>query len=120
MNRTKSSWIAKRCPTKSLVFRVKAVFNDVVVAEADDDQIIRIEGNSYFPPSAIKAELFTKTDLHTTCHWKGEASYYSLEVDGQKGENLAWYYPEPKEGSVETVGKDFANYVAFYPQVQVS
>lgn len=99
---------------------MKATFNNQVIAEADDSDIIRIEGNSYFPPSSIKSEYFNPTDLHTTCHWKGEASYYTIEVDGTKGENLAWYYPEPKAGSTETVGKDFANYVAFYPQVQVS
>lgn len=99
---------------------MKAIFNNQVVAEADNNDIIRIEGNSYFPLSSVKSEYFTKTDLHTTCHWKGEASYYTIKVDGQQGDNLAWYYPEPKEGSIETVGKDFANYVAFYPQVQVS
>jgi len=99
---------------------MKAVFNNQVIAEAEDSEIIRIEGNSYFPPASIKSEYFHKTDLHTTCHWKGEASYYTLNVDGQKGDNLAWYYPEPKEGSVDTVGKDFTNYVAFYPQVQIS
>ena len=98
----------------------KAVYNGVTVAEADDKDTIQIEGGTYFPPGSVKKEYFKPTDHHTMCHWKGEANYYSLEVDGETVENLAWYYPEPLDGSIERVGKDFTNYVSFYPQVQVS
>ena len=97
---------------------LSAVYNGTIVAEADENEIIRIEGNVYFPPASIKKEHFTPSDLHTTCHWKGEASYYNVVDDS--GRDLAWYYPEPKEGSADRVGKDFKNYVAFYPQVQIS
>lgn len=96
---------------------LSATYQGKVVAEAKEEDIIHIEGNSYFPPDSIKKEFFSPSDLHTTCHWKGEASYYNVVDDS--GKNLAWYYPEPKEGSVETVGKNFANFVAFYPQVAV-
>jgi uncharacterized protein (DUF427 family) len=99
---------------------MKAVWNDQVVAEAPEDQLIKIEGNWYFPPEAVKQEFFTPTDQHTECFWKGTASYYDVEANGQKFENGAWYYPEPKEGSVERVKKDFAGYVAFYPQITVT
>lgn len=99
---------------------MKATWNDVVVAEAPQEDLIKIEGNWYFPPSAVKMEYFTPSDQHTTCFWKGEASYYDVEAGGEKFANGAWYYPEPKEVSVERVKKDFTNYVAFYPQVSVS
>ena len=97
-----------------------ATFNGTVIAEADDADTVRIEGNTYFPPSAVKKEFFKPTELKTQCHWKGEANYYDVEVDDEKGHNLAWYYPEPMEGSTERVGQDFTNYVAFYPQVKVT
>lgn len=99
---------------------MKATWNGVVVAEAPQEDLIKIEGNWYFPPDAVKNEYFTPTDLHTTCFWKGEASYYNVSADGETFENGAWYYPEPKDGSVERVKKDFTNYVAFYPQVSVA
>jgi len=97
---------------------VNAIYKDIVIAEAADDEIIHIEGNQYFPPTAIKKQYFMPSDLHTTCHWKGVASYYNV-VDGS-GHDLAWYYPEPKASSIERVGKDFADYVAFYPQVDIA
>ena len=95
----------------------KAIWNGKVLAESDDT--ILIEGNQYFPPDSIKKEFFSPSDMHTTCHWKGEANYYNITVDGETNENAAWYYPEPKEGSVKRVGKDFRNYVAFWHGVEV-
>lgn len=98
---------------------MKAVWNGKTIAEADKNDLIYIEGNWYFPKSAIKKEYYTPTDTHTTCHWKGEASYYNLEVDGQTNSDAAWYYPEPKDGSIEKVKKDFTDYVAFWRGVTV-
>lgn len=98
---------------------MKAIWHNAVIAEADNDQLIKIEGNWYFPPSALKMEYFELSDLHTTCIWKGEASYYDVDVDGTVNEGAAWYYPVPKEGSVERVKKDFTNYVAFWRGVTV-
>ncbi len=98
---------------------MKAIWNNVVIAECEDKEIITIEGNSYFPSSAIKKEHYTKSDTHSTCPWKGLASYYTVEVNGMKNVDAAWYYEVPKEGSVERVGKDFANYVAFWNGVEI-
>lgn len=98
---------------------MKAVWNGKVIAEANKEDLIYIEGNWYFPKTAIKTEFFKPSDTHTTCHWKGEASYYNVEVDGQTNQDGAWYYPVPKEGSVEVVKKDFANYVAFWRGITV-
>lgn len=99
---------------------MKAMWNDQVVAEAGKTDLIRIEGNWYFPKTAIKQEFFSPSETHTICPWKGEASYYHVVVNGETNEDAAWYYPKPKDGSVERVGKDFANYVAFWHGVEVT
>lgn len=99
---------------------MKALWNGAVIAEAPKESLIYIEGNWYFPPDAIKKEYFSPSDTHTTCFWKGEASYYNVAVAGKPNEDAAWYYPEPMDGSIEKVKKDYTNYVAFWRGVQVS
>ena len=90
----------------------KAVWNGVVLAESN--QTIVVEGNHYFPPDAIRREYFKSSDMHTTCHWKGLASYYTVEVDGKSNPNAAWYYPTPKDAAQEIGG-----YIAFWHGVKV-
>lgn len=90
----------------------KATWNGAVVAESD--QCIVVEGNQYFPPDAVKRQYFKESSKHTTCPWKGEASYYTLEVDGQANTDAAWYYPTPKEAA-----KEIKDYVAFWRGVEV-
>lgn len=99
---------------------MKAVWNGQTVAEAEKEALIKIEGNWYFPPDSLNRSFVTDSSTHTTCHWKGEASYYDVVIDGQTNSDAAWYYPEPKEGSVERVGKDFTDYVAFWHGVEVT
>lgn len=97
-----------------------ATWNGKIIAESDQDDLVFIEGNWYFPPNSVHSDFLEDSDLTTECFWKGTAHYYNL-LDGEtKGANLAWYYPEPKAGSEEKVGKKFANYIAFYPQVTVA
>jgi uncharacterized protein (DUF427 family) len=91
---------------------MRAIWNDIVIAESDTTEIV--EGNHYFPPSAIKKEFFTDSGTHTTCHWKGLASYYNVVVDGQTNKDAAWYYPEPKQAANNIKG-----YVAFWKGVKV-
>lgn len=98
---------------------MKAIWNNQVIAEAEKAELIFIEGNWYFPKSSLKTQFFTPSETHTTCHWKGEASYFNVNVDGNINEDSAWYYPEPKEGSIETVKKDFTDYVAFWRGIVV-
>lgn len=98
---------------------MKAFWNDTVIAEADKDDLIYIEGNWYFPPTSIKKEFYKPSETHTTCFWKGQASYYTVEVDGKTNEDGAWYYPEPMPGSIDKVGKDYTNYVAFWRGIEV-
>ena len=82
---------------------IRARWNGQVVAESD--RTVVVENNHYFPPEAVRKELLRPSDTHTTCGWKGLASYYSLEVDGKKNEDAAWFYPTPKDAAKNiTVG----------------
>lgn len=95
----------------------KATWSGQTIAESDET--ILIEGNHYFPPESVNRDLLTPNELHTVCPWKGEASYYDVTVNGEVNDAAAWYYPEPKEGSIKRVGQDFANYVAFWHGIEV-
>ena len=96
---------------------MKAVWNNTIVAESD--KTVVIEGNQYFPPSAVRLEFLEESDHTTVCPWKGTARYYHVVVEGARNENAAWYYPEPMPSAVERVGADFSNYVAFWRGVVV-
>ncbi len=98
---------------------MKAVWNNVALAEAPKEDLILIEGNWYFPPSTLHKEYFAESPTHTTCVWKGEASYYTINVNGEENQDAAWYYPVPKPSSIDQVKRDFTNYVAFWRGVQV-
>ena len=90
----------------------KAIWNDTVIAESDQCEVV--EGNQYFPPDAVKMEYLTASDKRTTCFWKGTASYYNVEVDGNVNANGAWCYAEAKEKA-----KNIEGYIAFWQGVQV-
>jgi len=98
---------------------MQAIWNNKVIAEADKEDLIYIEGNWYFPPDALKKEYFKLSDKHTTCFWKGEASYYQIDVDGEVNDDGAWYYPDPTPSSIDKVKKNFTDYVAFWHGVEV-
>jgi uncharacterized protein (DUF427 family) len=91
---------------------MKAIYNGVVIAQSDDTVVV--EGNHYFPPDALKTEYFEPSSHKTVCSWKGTASYYHVTVNGQRNQDAAWYYPEPKEAA-----KNIAGRVAFWKGVQV-
>lgn len=73
---------------------MKAIYNNQVIAESDNTVVV--EGNHYFPEDSVKMQFLTESDRHTTCPWKGVASYYNVVVNGDKAEDAAWYYPDPK------------------------
>ena len=98
---------------------MKAIWNEEIIAESSVTDLIRIEGNWYFPPKAINWEFFEDSTHHTICPWKGEASYYDVVVAGKRNLFGAWYYPQPKEGAVERVKHDFSNYVAFWNGIEI-
>ena len=91
---------------------MKAVWNGQVVAESDD--IVTVEGNAYFPADSVRRDVLQPSETHTHCPWKGEASYYTLQVDGKSNPDSAWYYPEPKPAAAEIKGR-----VAFWKGVKV-
>jgi uncharacterized protein (DUF427 family) len=90
----------------------KATWNGAVLAESD--KTVVVEGNHYFPPETVNKEYLQDSDTHTTCSWKGVASYYSIAVDGQVNKDAAWYYPSAKEKA-----KQIEGYVAFWRGVKV-
>jgi len=92
---------------------VEARWNGAVIARSDDTVVV--EGNHYFPPEAVDQSLLRPSDTHTTCPWKGLASYYSIEVDGQTNKDAAWYYPETKPKADNIRGR-----LAFWKGVEVS
>lgn len=99
---------------------MKAIWNGKIIAEAPKDKLIYIEGNWYFPPDSVKSEFLEKSPTPYTCPWKGVCQYFNV-TDGKKtSEDNAWSYPEPKPSAIETVKKDFSNYVAFWRDVEVS
>lgn len=99
---------------------MKAVWNGQVIAEADKNDLIYIERNWYFPPSAIQADKLRKSDTPYTCPWKGVCQYFDV-VDGDAvSRDSAFSYPQPLPSAIDTVKKDFSNYVAFWRDVQVS
>jgi len=90
----------------------RATWNGTVLAESDD--CIVVEGNQYFPPSAVHREHLRATDTHTVCSWKGTASYYDVVVGDQVNKDAAWYYPAPKDAA-----KQIKDYIAFWHGVMV-
>jgi uncharacterized protein (DUF427 family) len=78
---------------------VRATFNGAVIAESDDT--IVVEGNHYFRPETVNAQYLEGSDSHTTCPWKGLASYHDVVVDGERAADAAWYYPDPKDAAAE-------------------
>jgi len=91
---------------------MKAIWNDIVIANSD--QTIEIEGNHYFPPNTVKQEYLEESPTHTTCPWKGEASYYHVQVNGEVNLDAAWYYPDPKEAAGQ-----IRHYIAFWKGVTI-
>ncbi len=90
----------------------KALWNGTLIAESDNFEIV--EGNVYFPPASIKRQYFQDSATHTTCPWKGVASYYHLLVDGKTNSDAAWYYPSPKDAA-----KQIKDHIAFWKGVSV-
>lgn len=92
---------------------MKAIWNNTILAESDETVVV--ENNHYFPSESIKKEYFKASETHTTCPWKGVASYYSIEVDGKTNADAAWFYPEVSE-----LAKGIQGRVAFWKGVEVT
>jgi len=90
----------------------KAVWNGTVIAESDRTRVV--EGNQYFPPDSVRRAHLRESSTHTTCPWKGVASYYDVVVGDEVNKDAAWYYPETKEAA-----NDIRGYIAFWRGVSV-
>jgi len=91
---------------------MQAVWNGITIAESDDTVVV--EGNHYFPLESVDSRFLVRSETHTVCPWKGTASYYSLDVAGERNADAAWFYPEPKPEAAEIEGR-----VAFWRGVEV-
>ena len=91
---------------------MRAIWNGAVLAESDNGVVV--EGNYYFPADAVKREYLRASDTQTQCFWKGEASYYDIEVDGEINRDAAWYYPVPSR-----LAQKIKDHIAFWHGVQV-
>ena len=91
---------------------MRAIWNGAVLAESD--KTVVVEGNHYFPPDSVKREYLQSSNTHTTCPWKGRASYYNVVVGGSVNQDTAWYYPDPKPAAAH-----IKDYVAFWRGVKV-
>ena len=77
---------------------VKVVLGGEVVAETDRPRLLletNLPTRYYIPKLDVRMELLTPTDLHTRCPYKGEASYWTVQVNGQEFKNIVWSYPSP-------------------------
>ncbi len=92
---------------------MKAIWNGQVIAESDDT--VLVEGNHYFPESAVKKEFLVSSNHRTSCPWKGQARYWSLLVNGELNPEAAWYYPEPSEAAAQIKDR-----IAFWKGVKVT
>jgi uncharacterized protein (DUF427 family) len=91
---------------------MRAVWKGQVLAQSE--KTVVVEGNHYFPPDAVRREFLTASQTHTTCPWKGVASYYTVAVDGASNPDAAWYYPEPSDEAA-----NIRDHVAFWRGVTV-
>jgi uncharacterized protein (DUF427 family) len=92
---------------------MKAIWNGQVIADSDDTVVV--EGNHYFPRSAVNDEFLEPSPTTTVCGWKGTANYFSLSVDGKRNPDAAWYYAKPKDAAKEIKGR-----VAFWKGVKLT
>ena len=91
---------------------MKAMWKGRVLAESERTQVV--EGNHYFPPDSLRADCFEDSTKHTTCSWKGVASYKHVVVDGARNEDACWTYPEPKPAA-----EDIRGWFAFWRGVEI-
>jgi uncharacterized protein (DUF427 family) len=92
---------------------MKAVIGSTVVAEAPTEELVKIEGNWYFPPSSLHEEAFEKSPTAYHCPWKGDAQYWDVKAGDGVAADGAWSYPDPIPTAFDRVGQDFSGYVAF-------
>lgn len=100
---------APQAPEKRLM---RATWKGKVLAQSDDTVVV--EGNHYFPEASLDRAFITFSNHKTSCAWKGQASYFSLLIDGELLPDAAWTYTDPKPEAEMVRGR-----VAFWKDVKV-
>ena len=95
---------------------MKVLVGDTVVAEAEIDDVVGLEGNVYFPPESVAAGALRNSFTPYTCPWKGKAQYHDVLVGDTVLKDGAWSYPHVTDAAAARVGRDFSGYVAFDAQ----
>lgn len=91
---------------------VEAKWNGSVIAASDDTVVV--EGNHYFPRDTVNDAYLEDSTRTSGCPWKGTAHYHHVVVDGERNEDAAWYYPNPKAAAADIEGR-----IAFWRGVEV-
>ena len=91
---------------------IEAIWNEQVIAHSD--RTVVVEGNHYFPREDVDLSVLEKSPSTSECPWKGTAHYYTLDLDGERNEDAAWYYPDPKPAA-----RNIKNHVAFWRGVEI-
>lgn len=97
---------------------MKAVLGDTILAEAPVDDLIKIEGNWYFPPASVNTEYLVESSTPYHCPWKGDCQYYSVKNGDELLQDRGWSYPDPIPSAFDRVGEDFSGYVTFWKEVK--
>ena len=92
--------------------RYQATWHGAVLAESADTVVV--EGNHYFPMADVHADHLRPSNSHSTCPWKGLASYYDVVVGDKLNRDAAWFYPNPSPAADRIKGR-----VAFWHGVRV-
>ena len=104
--------LRRAAPGRHHAGRMQAVWKGVVLAESVDT--IVVEGNHYFPPESLDRRYFSPSSHRTVCPWKGRASYFAIEVDGERDDAAAWCYADPSPAAAR-----IKDHVAFWHGVRV-
>ena len=81
-----------------LPFRVRAEVDGATVLDSNHVLVMYELGHApvyYVPSDDLSQALLTESDHSTYCPYKGDASYWSLTVDGRLVENVVWAYLDP-------------------------
>lgn len=91
---------------------MEAIWNGTTIARSDST--VQVEGNHYFPPASVDRSVLVESDTTSTCPWKGTARYYTIDTNGERNRDAAWYYPEPKDKAAQ-----IKDHVAFWKGVTI-
>lgn len=80
--------------------RVRVIFDDAEIASSTEVLELDEPGaplRLYFPRESVRPDILEASNTHTTCPYKGEASYYTIKTLTATGSDGVWYYPNPCE-----------------------